>query len=797
MKHLLSNHRRGHWSVPAALLLALLSTLNCALSALPLGTAFTYQGRLSDATNAAKGNYDFRFALYDVSDGGSPITGMLTNALAGVSNGYFTVTLDFGGAFDGNARWMQIWVRTNGSGMFMKLMPRQPLTPGPYALHAANAGLLEGQGSSAFAPATNSGVYVAKIGDTMTGPLSLPANGLAVGNSQLVVTNGSVGIGTNAPAAKLDVAGIIAGTGLKIGSGQTLNSSYSSIAGGDSNAIGLNSARSTIGGGRMNTVGDNADTSTIAGGAGNSIGYGCFGNVIGGGSDNSIANTGYRSVVGGGSANRITGAYATIAGGRDNLASGTYSTDGGGYRNTAGGDYSAVGGGFANTATNNYTTVSGGFGNSALGLGATVAGGTNNVASADFAIVSGGEANTVSAEHGTVAGGWVNSVVAGYSAIGGGDANLASGFTSTIGGGWDNGARGNYSVIGGGGHNVAGDSFGTVGGGERNFISESSADHSTIGGGQDNTIHTGAYQSTIGGGAANAVQTNASYAVIPGGSWNSVGGSHAFAAGYRARAYHAGAFVWADSTETDFSSTGTNQFLIRAAGGVGIGVNNPASALQVAGTVTAGGFNLNSTSCGLSSYSSFASVPVNGPVVFANDGGVLGSIIGGTERIAVYWNGWGSVGVGRVPTANKLEVEGNASKTAAGSWLANSDARIKRDIKPITGAVDKLAQVRLLEFRYTDEYRRQHPSVEDRPYVNVVAQEFQEVFPDSVKSSGEKLADGSEILQVDTYPLTIYAAAAVQELAQTVEKTRAENAELKQRLAQLEKRVLKLTTKDN
>jgi len=38
---------------------------------------------------------------------------------------------------------------------------------------------------------------------------------------------------------------------------------------------------------------------------------------------------------------------------------------------------------------------------------------------------------------------------------------------------------------------------------------------------------------------------------------------------------HLGTFVWADSTNADFASTGVNQFLIRVSGGVGIGTNNP------------------------------------------------------------------------------------------------------------------------------------------------------------------------------------------------------------------------------
>ena len=153
----------------------------------------------------------------------------------------------------------------------------------------------------------------------------------------------------------------------------------------------------------------------------------------------------------------------------------------------------------------------------------------------------------------------------------------------------------------------------------------------------------------------------------------------------------------------------------------------------------------------------------------------------------------GELGVGRDPAVNILEVEGNASKTTAGSWLANSDARIKTDIETIRGALDTLERVRLVSFRYTDEYRQAHPSMKDRRYLNVVAQEFRAVFPDDVKGSGERLADGSEILQVDTYPLTIYATAAIQELNQKLAdellRRDTENADLRKRLERLEQRL--------
>jgi 3-polyprenyl-4-hydroxybenzoate decarboxylase len=146
----------------------------------------------------------------------------------------------------------------------------------------------------------------------------------------------------------------------------------------------------------------------------------------------------------------------------------------------------------------------------------------------------------------------------------------------------------------------------------------------------------------------------------------------------------------------------------------------------------------------------------------------------------------GKVGIKRTPAVNSLEVEGNASKTTAGSWLSNSDRRIKTEIQSITGALEKLDQVRLVDFRYTDEYRAVHPEIENRRYPNVIAQEFQKVFPEDVKGSGQRLPDGSEILQVDTYPLTIYSAAAIQELHRENQQQREKIASLEERLRKIE-----------
>jgi len=110
------------------------------------GTAFTYQGRLNSGGGLAGGSYDLAFTVYDTNaPAGNWIAGPVTNAAVAVSNGLFTVTLDFGaGVFTGGPRWLEIAVRTNGSAGFTMLTPRQPITPSPYAVMAGSASNLSG-----------------------------------------------------------------------------------------------------------------------------------------------------------------------------------------------------------------------------------------------------------------------------------------------------------------------------------------------------------------------------------------------------------------------------------------------------------------------------------------------------------------------------------------------------------------------------------------------------------------------------------------------------------------------------
>jgi len=155
----------------------------------PLANVFTYQGVRIDGGVPVSGEYDMTFTLYDAPSGGVLMAGPLvfdgegTNAgPVSVINGLFQSELDFGNTFDGSGLWLEVQVRPHTIGGYTPLVPRQPVTAVPYALYA-----LGGPGGS--------GSWTAAGGD--------------IHNTNA----GSVGVGTDTPAAKLHVAGDIRSDG--------------------------------------------------------------------------------------------------------------------------------------------------------------------------------------------------------------------------------------------------------------------------------------------------------------------------------------------------------------------------------------------------------------------------------------------------------------------------------------------------------------------------------------------------------------------------------------------------------
>ena len=339
----------------AAVALALAMFNLASTTAYAQSTAFTYQGQLSNGANPAAGRFDLRFALYDAATAGAQQGSLLTNAATAITNGLFTVTLDFGNQFPGAARWLEIGVRSNGvATAFTTLAPRQPLTPAPYAIFAATANGL------------SAGLTIQNNNNVSGAP------NVVVGSASNYVAGGVIGATISGGGATNDGG---------FAQGNTITANFGTIGGGERNSV--TGQFSTVGGGFDNI--DSSDTGTLGGGQNNIV-------------------SGAHATMGGGFENNSSGTLAFLGGGFENTASGQYSTVSGGYTNTASGTGSFLGGGYQNTASSDDSTLSGGLRNNASGVNSTVSGGLNNTASGYAATVPGGGYNLAAGQYSFAAG---------------------------------------------------------------------------------------------------------------------------------------------------------------------------------------------------------------------------------------------------------------------------------------------------------------------------------------------------------------------------------------------------------
>ena len=237
-----------------------------------LGSGFTYQGQLRENDLPMTGVVDLEFRLFYTDSGGTQVGGTQTYTDVSVVNGLFTAEPDFGvEVFDGNMLWLDVAVRNPaGFGDFTTLSPRQLITRTPYALqaqaasqataafrldapdgsptHAVGVDNVGNVGIGTTSPTTKLhvngdvgwggtstdlassgqdgiGLYLEQRGSSSAKSkirLQTSKSGDLANYSQFFIDpnagfafmslgtgNGNVGIGTTAPAAKLDVRGDI------------------------------------------------------------------------------------------------------------------------------------------------------------------------------------------------------------------------------------------------------------------------------------------------------------------------------------------------------------------------------------------------------------------------------------------------------------------------------------------------------------------------------------------------------------------------------------------------------------
>ena len=100
-------------------------------------SAITFQAQLRIGGQAVDSTADFRFRLYDAPTGGIQIGPESTQSGLPVADGVLVTEIDFGNeAYSSSGRWLEVDIRSPaGVGNFTTLLPRQRLTPTPFALN--------------------------------------------------------------------------------------------------------------------------------------------------------------------------------------------------------------------------------------------------------------------------------------------------------------------------------------------------------------------------------------------------------------------------------------------------------------------------------------------------------------------------------------------------------------------------------------------------------------------------------------------------------------------------------------
>lgn len=129
-------NQRCRFGAAGALCAVVLGSLP-AVAQLNMDTRFTYQGRLNDGGQPARGVYDLQVRLFLDADGTLQTGPDVVVEDVVVNDGLFTTLLDFGAQFTGYRNWAEIAVRPGASdGDFTPLTPLQEITAGPVAQFA-------------------------------------------------------------------------------------------------------------------------------------------------------------------------------------------------------------------------------------------------------------------------------------------------------------------------------------------------------------------------------------------------------------------------------------------------------------------------------------------------------------------------------------------------------------------------------------------------------------------------------------------------------------------------------------
>jgi hypothetical protein len=234
-----------------------------------------------------------------------------------------------------------------------------------------------------------------------------------------------------------------------------------------------------------------------------------------------------------------------------------------------------------------------------------------------------------------------------------------------------------------------------------------------------------------------------------------------------ALAFHTGSDMGVSGT----SIPSAERMRIDAAGNVGIGTTTPQSLLDVNGDISSAGVNAIRMAVGNAYLFGFGA-STNNTVVIGN-GAASGT--GSTTQLIVSGNATVNGNIIKVGSGGT----NGCVQRADGTGIAGtcpSDARLKKNVVAMSGALDKLTSLQPVTYEWRQkEFPERHFGAGKQ--TGLIAQEVEKVLPDLV-ATDEK-----------GYKAVSYGVPLEMLLIQSVKELRAENAALKERLAQVEARL--------
>jgi hypothetical protein len=201
------------------------------------GTKFNYQGEVIYNGSPANGDFDVRFKLFNALTGGSEL--IASDQTITIVDGLMNAELDFGDAvFDGQPLWLEILIEQPTIPGFFILSPRVAINNAPYAIQSLfvanngveSAAIVNGSITTVdignfqvtgtkianntisfdkfTANGANSGDVVQYNGSTwVPAPVVGGSSPWSINSNDISYSAGNVGIGTAAPATKLNIHG--------------------------------------------------------------------------------------------------------------------------------------------------------------------------------------------------------------------------------------------------------------------------------------------------------------------------------------------------------------------------------------------------------------------------------------------------------------------------------------------------------------------------------------------------------------------------------------------------------------